>query len=126
MADSKYSWSASAEGSFHGEFNTITDALREGFGECPERQTIYVGQNRKPDPLDAINGEDLINRIYDYEDFGIEEAADWPNYSPTQEADLTEMLRGAFKRWMDRYDLHPQFWIVEEIKEYDRNYQVIS
>ncbi len=117
-----YSWSDNQD-QYHGEFATREEAIIEGFAES-DHDLIWTGENRSPNPLVGIDGEDVIERVINADDFCVDAAEGWPMRTQEQEDDLTEMLRAAFKSWMDKYNLRPTFWIVENVRQHHREDQV--
>lgn len=113
-----FSWSENEE-SYHGEFATREEAIREGFAES-DHDVIFTGENRPPDVLFGITADDLLERIKCLDDFQVEQAEDWPKCNKEQEDELTAMLRETFKRWMKKYKLEPTFWLVEKVREHHR------
>ena len=112
-----------------GEFPTREAALAAGRaylailarrGESGDGlHTVWTCRLRRPCPVDVIQGEDAIEQILSTEDFEIEQAEGWPDATPEQMNDLTSALRETFEKWMERYGLEPQFWLVEDVERHD-------
>jgi len=109
MADKvgKYGISTDEE-LFYGEY----DSREEAIDEC-EPGTSFIGQYREPaDPASLFDGDDVIERIFDHEDYQIDVAEDALDATKEQRADLTAVLQGAFRDWMQRHKIKVGFLIV--------------
>ena len=61
---------------YTGEFATREIAIAEARSEGLSK--FWTGENRPPDVLFGIDGQDVIEQICQLEDFYIEKAEDWP------------------------------------------------
>ena len=50
------------------------------------------------------------------DDLQIEQAADWPQATAEQKADLTSSLKSCFHAWLQRHNLQPDFWVVDDVQ----------
>jgi len=106
---------------YHGDYDTAEEAAAAGFADHPERTVINVGEKRAPiSPEDSISGDDLIEMVEGQDDYSLEVACDWPGNTKEQAAELTSMLRQTFGEWLDKHDLRPTHFIVENIREIAR------
>jgi len=110
-----YSFSRNEE-NYHGEFETREGAIEKAKAEGLKR--FWTGENVTPDPLDYIDGCDIVENIVCQDEFSGDWAEGWPMTTKEQDEELTEMLRAAFKAWMDKHGLHPTFWNVENVQEH--------
>jgi hypothetical protein len=99
---------------YTGEFATRELAIAEARAEGLSK--FWTGENRPPDVMFGIDGQDVIEQICQLEDFYIEQAEDWPEASKEQVDELTEGLRKTFKAWMEKHNLTPKFWLVEDVQ----------
>jgi len=75
--------------------------------------------------------EDMGERAYD--EVG-EHAIDWPDCNKKQQDELESTVNQAVDSWANKYNLHPRFWGIKNIKEIklkfvggdDDFYEVIS
>lgn len=113
-----YSYSFDEE-NYTGEFDSIDEAIEEARDEADGRDFVYVGKAVRPDPLNFIDGQEVIERIAEADEFCTEWGQGWPEANTEQIAELTEAFHAAFKAWMDKHNLHPTFWNVENAQKYN-------
>ena len=106
-------------------FDTPEEALAEAReiekeSLAPEKkEAVYigvVGEKWKP----TIDGESIIDMLRDeaYEEGG-EYAEDYlKDVSEAQRDELTEVLTNAFNKWAAKYGYKPNFYPIENVKEY--------
>jgi hypothetical protein len=114
MSD-KYSYSAT-EDNYTGEFDSREEALEEAKAEYPDARFFWTGRNVPVDPLRYVHADWLIEHIINYEDFCIEQAEGWPDCTDEQKSELTAALKQVFSDWMDKHNLRPTFWLVEDVR----------
>jgi len=100
---------------YHGHYGTAEEAAEAGALE--QNECLTVGQYRAPEVLGYIDGQDLIEQILNSEDYSLDCADGSFDCTREQEAELTEAIREAFAKWLDRHDLWPKFGLVEETRE---------
>jgi hypothetical protein len=105
------------EENYHGEFDSVESAIKEAKADRSDRPLIvFIGENRVPDVMLGIDGNDILESIAMTEDFSIEQAEGWPGATKEQIAQLTAKLRETFQAWMESNGLTPKFWLVENVR----------
>ena len=104
--------STSEEGRYYGKFATKEDAIAEGIAEGLE--VFWVGEARPPKPIsEGIFADWVIDQAIDYleEDYSL----DGCEFKSTddQRKTLQEELRLVVNRWLDQYNLHPKWFLVD-------------
>ena len=110
---SKYSYSHDEE-HYHGEFDSPEEALAES-GE----DAAFVGENRPPTPPeDFWRAEDWLEHVSVQDDYSVYAADGWDESTRKQRAELEGEVRKVLAAWLDRHDLRPKFWLVDNVKRY--------
>ncbi len=117
----KYAYSFDEE-HFTGHFDSPEHAAMEAFAS-DERDVCYVGECDTPIPEDYLDGGDLIEHIACQDAFCNDWAEGWPDNTKEQLDELTTGLRALFAAWLDKHDLRPEFFTVENVKTIKRHEQ---
>lgn len=112
----KFAYSHNEE-HYYGAFDSFDEAKREALDVY---ESAWVGECRKPDVLGAIDGERLIDDILCQDDFSIDAAGEGLSATRDQMIELDDMLRETFRQWLDKHDLWPTFYVVENAKRVTR------
>lgn len=96
------------EETYHGSYATPEEAARES-----GRVVATVGQYEAPTPPEAyIDASLLVDHVLCQDDY----CGDWADgcldASPAEMAELTDAVRSAFRAWIDKNGLEPQFGTV--------------
>lgn len=130
----KYTWEYSENAEYwnNSTFDTIEECIREAksmmeSGWHDKQDVIYVGETNVFMP--TVDGCDVIERIEEQADdeYG-EYAGQWDPYTDLKRRDGGENARKAFSEldtmltqvvngWLAKYDLRPEFYLVENIRE---------
>ena len=120
-----YSYSLDDE-TFHETFQTIEEAVIEGFelgGE--EQEVVYVGENTEPKKVSEYLKKWIIEGLLDsikqvaFDECG-EATEDFLNCKNDMLEDLTEKIKIEIDVWANDYTLQPDFCQVINVKSYTR------
>lgn len=121
MDNKQYAWSWKADSQDYSfSHDSIDECLEEAREENDENhKRVYIGivteVDIRVDADDVI--ENIQNRVYSEHGEVAEEYLD--NVSKEQLNELDEALNKVFNDWKDKHKFEPNFFTVEEIKEYD-------
>ena len=118
----KYSYSLNDE-NFTGEYDSPMAAAIEGFLEERDHydgDVIFVGEISDPVPEAYIDADVILEHITCQDAFLGDHAEGWPEASKEQLEELEKELRAVFIAWMERHDLRPTFWYVNNSRKITR------
>lgn len=103
---------------FYGHYATPEEAESEGRKDMEAdgvTGTLLVGQFRSPrPPEDGICAVQIIDNILAGDDYDNDYSANWPDYTDEQFNDLEESLKEAFRQWVNRHGMQPDWGLVAE------------
>lgn len=94
---------------FEGPFETMDEALSQG--------TVWIGNTRPPrQPETFIDVDGMLDGIGDGDEDWSMDCADWWN-GPSKEqiTELQKEFEVAMSSWLDRHDLRPKWFCVEDV-----------
>jgi len=116
-----YAFSLNGEDWDAAEYDSREDAIQAARDEEQPEGPIYTARCRPP--VVDLSGIDVVEHLYAWreEDFGLEEAEEWPAQFATgaQRDELAAMLADAFKAWAEKHGFTPQWWIAEDVQKHD-------
>ena len=120
MDNKQYTWRWANSERFSSSLDSINECLEEARAENDENyKRVYIGivteVDIRVDADDVI--ENIQNRVYSEHGEVAEEYLD--DVTKEQLNELDEALNKVFNEWKDKYKFEPNFFTVEEIKEYD-------
>lgn len=124
-----YAYSINQE-DFFGDFAIPEDAAFEGILESisdywengDSAAHVSVGEKISPDMSCPVDADDIIERLQETEDFGVECSE---NFDPSQEEreDLTKRINEAWNSWINVNKINPGFFLVKNVKEWQMVFQ---
>lgn len=109
-------WAISSDGENYGgsTFPTKEEAIAAG-KDLYEGASFYLGQIRKPIPPEHFFSADIwLEHVSVQEDYSGEHAEDWDGSTKEEREELETEVRKVMAAWLDKYDLRPTFWNVDE------------
>jgi hypothetical protein len=124
----EYAYSTNDE-DFTGGFSSPENALQEGFHENQDDPEIdiTVGKCVPPPCSELLDADLLLEHIVcqdQYQGEWAESALDGISKEAKQE--LTDNLRALFESWLNKHDLHPTFFVIEETETWSRERAVAA
>lgn len=105
---------------FHGRFATAEEAWNAAWG-ADDVETAYVGECVAPSQPELWwNAEDWLEHVSCQDEYSNEWAEDWDRSSKAQRTELEAEVRSVMAAWLDRHNLRPMFYNVENVKERTR------
>lgn len=118
---SHYAFSLNGEDWGDGQYDSREDAI-EAAREAEPDDPIWTARCRAP-VVDLSEIDVVDHLLYNWceEDFGLEEAEEWPARfaDGAQKDELAAMLADAFKIWAEKHGFTPQWWIAEDVQKHD-------
>lgn len=117
MAD-KYGWSLD-NGNWSKDLYDSRAAAVEAARKYAGTAMFWTARCRAPEV--DFTGYDAVEHLMEWcEDFQIEEAEDWSAQDATDAAqsELAVMFACAFRAWAEKHGHVPNWWIVEDVREY--------
>jgi hypothetical protein len=112
--EGKWGYSNNEE-NYSGSYDTREEAVQEA--EASGYGHFWVGQFKAPITDEAIDAEDLLEKITCQDDYCGDWTEDALDCSNEVKDELTESVRRVFREWMDRHGLRPTFGIVYDAEE---------
>jgi hypothetical protein len=79
-----------------------------------------VGVNVQPTQPEMLwFADDWLEHVSVQDEFGGEWAEDWDGSTEEQREELEKEVRDVMAKWLDRHDLRPTFFSVDEIEQVD-------
>lgn len=122
--EGKFSSSRREDGGYSGEFDSREEAVFEEFSTEQEelrrdqwlKLGCWVGKIVSPScPSLYIDANYILEHIACQDEYCVDWAENWPDSSKEQEAELTAEFQRVFLAWMEKHDLKPKFFNVDEI-----------
>ncbi|NCX94328.1 MAG: hypothetical protein EBX40_06610 [Gammaproteobacteria bacterium] len=115
-----YSTDGSAEIWTSGRYDTIDDALDEAFAWDAEK-VVYIGEcKRPPQPESIWEADDWLETVSCQDEYSIEVAEGWDRATKEQKEELETAVRNVMAEWLDKHDLRPKFYLVDEVGAFTR------
>jgi len=99
--------------SFTGAFKTCEEAKAEGHAialECG-RDSFWVGESASPPPPEhSWYADEWLEYLSEWT-----EDEDWDKSTKEQREELESEVRALMSKWLDKYDLRPKFFVVENV-----------
>lgn len=112
-------WSLNGK-TFYGAFDTLGEAKAAAIAEGKEGgyRRAFVGK-RTEHPIDIIDADTVIEKMSEsaYEDAGAEDYLDGVDRKARKE--LEKSLRRVVAKWVDKHNLWPKFFEIEDVIEID-------
>lgn len=108
-------WSISQdEENYHGQFDTLEEAITEGI----QYGTFFVGQCVAPTPPEELfDGEVILHwleyQVREHDDYAGEWADGAVDASREQRSELADEMRPLIAAWLDRHALRPTHWNID-------------
>lgn len=114
MSDFKWAISANGEQYNQGDFDTKEDAIAEG-KTFYDGEPFYVGQCIPPSQPESFwNADDWLDHVSQQEGYSGEWAEGWDCSTNEQREELEIAVRMLLSVWLDKYNLRPTFFNIEE------------
>jgi hypothetical protein len=99
------------------QYDSKEEAIQAGIGEYMG-DIFYIGVARKPAaPEEFFDGWGFIERVGEHEDYY------WKDYAWTMTMDKVDdfesHVQQAIKDFLDKHNLNPTHWVVDEIEKID-------
>jgi hypothetical protein len=118
MSEKTYSYSTDEE-RYHDEFGSIEEACAEASAGRKEGFRFWVGEIVPPmQPESWWRADDWLEHVSDQDEYNGEHAEGWNCSTSTQRTELEMAVRTVMADWLDRHDLRPKFWNIENVREY--------
>lgn len=114
----KYCYSIDEE-RYHGDFDTREEAFAEGATEPSVGRVIWTAvcvPPRQPEML--WHAEDWLDHVSCQDDYLGDHAEAWDTSTKEQREELEREVRAVMVAWLDRHNLRPAFWNIDEIEEH--------
>lgn len=115
----QYAYSFDEE-NYTGDFDSPDEAAEEAFASGDYRESVFIATIVPVNGTDWIHASDFLGDIMLSDDYLTDRAEHWPDCTPEQESELTQMLRRTFGEWLDKHGLRPTFFNVKNPKEIKR------
>lgn len=117
MNVSKEEWSVSGDSErFDGAYSSKEEAIAEGRSMYPDR-SFWIGRNSPPtQPEDLWEARDWLEHVSVQDDYAGEWAEDWDDSNDEQIAELEAEVRKVMAAWLDRHDLRPRFFNIDQME----------
>lgn len=109
-------WAISSDGEHYGpcDFESKADAIAEGEAYY-DGEAFYVGRIAAPtQPEEFWNAEDWLDHVSGQDDYGGDWAEGWCDHATEHIEELEREVRAVMAAWLDRYNLRPNFFIIED------------
>lgn len=104
---------------FSGAFDSTNDAIAAAIAETKDGDSFWIGECRSPtQPEDFWCAEDWLEHVSVQDDYSGEFASDWDLSSEKQRQELEVLVRGVLKDWLDRHNLRPTHYYVDNAVRY--------
>jgi hypothetical protein len=105
---------------FHGQFETREDAIAEAVSESAELgKWFQVGRCVPPtQPENWWSPSDWLEHVSCQDSYGGDYAEDWDESTAEQREELQREVRAVMAAWLDRHELRPRFYLVDQIQDY--------
>lgn len=105
---------------YSGEFETIEHALQEGYSRG---DVFWVGELVPPtQPEDWWDAADWLEHVSCQDEYCCEWSEDWEGSTKEQREELESLVRKVMSDWLDRHDLRPKFFNVENAVKYVKSH----
>lgn len=102
---------------FEGQYDTREEAIAVAETMYPR---FWTGRNRLPvSPEEFWKAEDWLYQVSVTEEYSLEEAEEWDESTPNQRKELESLVRPIMLEWLERHNLTPKFWHIEDMKQHD-------
>jgi hypothetical protein len=102
---------------FHGQFETRGEAITEVLSETKSGQCFWVGENRAPTPPEDLwEAEDWLEHVSCQDEYSGDYAEGWDSANLKQREELEAEVRAVMAKWLDKHDLRPKFWCVDNVE----------
>jgi hypothetical protein len=116
----KFSYSFNQE-NYHGDFETREEAIAEAEAEAVHggATRFWTGEQVKPwQPEDIWEAYDWLEDVSCQDEYSIDAAEGWDESTKEQREELEAEVRKVMAAWLDRHDLRPKFWLIENVQEH--------
>ena len=106
-------WATSRDGEcYYDVFETREAAIADGMAAY-EGAPFYVGKCEPPTPPEDLwSASDWIEHVCVQDDYSHECAQDWDQSTKEQREELEREVAPILAAWLDRHNLRPQFYVV--------------
>lgn len=112
-----YCYSQHEDGRYHGGFNTEAAAIDEAVSDG--LTDFWTGKSKTPSqPEDYWCADDWLEHVACQDEYGGDYAMDWDDSTREQQKELEEKVRAVMADWLDRHNLRPKFFTVDELAHY--------
>ena len=124
----KYCWSWDEEAYYDSGYASVEDCIAEALAatsdpEENEGNTLYVGKQKSPrQPEDYFSDCDIerfLEKVSEQDEYGGEWTEDWDRSTREQRAELAREIQPLIAAWLDRHNLRPKFFIVDELQVFN-------
>lgn len=106
------------EENYHGNYDTVADAVEEATNGYAY-ETFWVGKCVPPPrPEDMWCAEDWLEHVSVQDSYSGEWAEDWDGSTRVQRNELEQEVRSVLAAWLDRHNLRPRFYTIEDPVKY--------
>jgi hypothetical protein len=115
---SRYSYSTNEE-NYYGDFSTIREACDEAAASAGVGSHFWVGENvPPPDPENSFSISDWLEQVSCQDEYCGDWAAGWDKSTKEQRIELETAVREMVAAWLDRHDLRPKFFNIENPRRF--------
>lgn len=116
----KYAYSYNEE-NYQGDCDSREAAAAEAFAEDPEATVIWVGEVvPPPQPEGYWDAEDWIEHVAIQDEYATHWGEDWDGSTKEQRQELETEVRAVLAAWLDRHDMRPTFFNIDNPKKVER------
>lgn len=122
MSATTEQWSISTDGgeNYHGRFTSKEEAIADYKASMQGWYgTVHVGSCvPPPQPEDLWDADDWLDCVSRHEAYSLDCADDWDKgITREQKRELEAEVRVVMARWLDRHQLRPDFFLIEDAEE---------
>lgn len=113
-----YCYSTDSE-NFTGRFSNFSEAIAESLAKTKHGDSFWIAESRQPiQPEDLWDAEDWLEHVSVQDDYGGDFGEGWDLSSKQQREELEAEVRSVMKSWLDRHELRPTHYCVDESVKY--------
>lgn len=114
----KYSYSQDEE-RYSVEFNSIDEAQNEAAAIVGSGGHFWIGENTPPiQPEAYFDTGDWLEKVCIQDEYSSDWADGWDESTPEQQDELEGEVKKVMADWLDRHNLRPKFFNVENPKKF--------